>query len=116
MGAISVSSAEFRFGSDLVDKLPRVQTIEIAFIGRSNAGKSTLINKITGKSGLAHASSTPGKTRAINIFEVKLSLPKHKSKGLFLADLPGYGFAKISKREREKLNLLTLDYISSRVG
>lgn len=79
---------------------------EFAFIGRSNVGKSSLINNLTGYKQLAKTSSTPGKTQLINLFEV--------SKSWILADLPGYGFAKVSKTSREKWDKMTKDYLRNR--
>ena len=76
---------------------------EFAFIGRSNVGKSSLINSLTGNSSLAHTSSTPGKTQCINHFIINDSW--------YLVDLPGYGYAKMSKPHREKLFAMINDYI-----
>lgn len=79
---------------------------EVAFIGRSNVGKSSLINYLTGKKDLAKTSSKPGKTLLINHFLIN---------GKFhLVDLPGYGFAKVSKTQREKLRKIIEDYIMFR--
>ncbi len=76
---------------------------EFAFIGRSNVGKSSLINCLTGNSSLAHTSSKPGKTQCINHFIVNDSW--------YIVDLPGYGYAKLSKEHREKLARMINDYI-----
>ena len=76
---------------------------EFAFIGRSNVGKSSLINCLTGNSSLAHTSSTPGKTQCINHFIINDSW--------YIVDLPGYGYAKLSKDRREKLAKMINDYI-----
>lgn len=76
------------------DQLPRLDAPQIAMAGRSNVGKSTLINCLAGRKALAKTSSTPGKTRSVNFFEAKPS-------GIVLVDLPGYGYAKRSKKERE---------------
>lgn len=82
---------------------PNTDKPEFAFIGRSNVGKSSLINSFTGHKKLAKTSSTPGKTQMINLFEV--------NKSWILTDLPGYGFAKVSKTSREKWDKMNRDYI-----
>ncbi len=79
---------------------------EFAFIGRSNVGKSSLINRITGQKNLAKTSSTPGKTLLINHFLINDSW--------YLVDLPGYGFAKISKEGRDKLEKMIKGYVLQR--
>ena len=79
---------------------------ECCFIGRSNVGKSSLINSITKTKKLAKTSKTPGRTQSINVFQI--------SEKINVVDLPGYGFAKISKVMREKLRVLIEDYISHR--
>ena len=76
---------------------------EFAFIGRSNVGKSSLINALTGNSSLAHTSSTPGKTQCINHFIINDSW--------YIVDLPGYGYAKMSFKRREELSRMINDYI-----
>jgi len=85
--------AEFVSSSPNVTMCPKEPLPEYAFIGRSNVGKSSLINMLTQRKKLAKTSSTPGKTRLINHFKMDDSW--------FLADLPGYGYAKVSKKERE---------------
>lgn len=77
---------------------------EIAFVGRSNVGKSSMINRVFGRKNLARVSSSPGKTATINFFKLE---------NLRFADLPGYGFAKVSKQEREKWSELMEAYFSS---
>jgi GTP-binding protein len=79
---------------------------ELAFIGRSNVGKSSLINMLAGKKGLAKVSGTPGKTRLINHFLV--------NEQWYIVDLPGYGFAKVSKENRAKLEKIIEGYVSNR--
>lgn len=85
---------------------PREKIPEYAFVGRSNVGKSSLINMLTGVKGLARTSATPGKTRLLNFYLVEDLW--------YLVDLPGYGFAKISKTEREKWERMIHDYILHR--
>ena len=85
---------------------PKSNLIECCFIGRSNVGKSSIINAITKTKNLAKISNTPGRTQSINIFEI--------NKCINLVDLPGYGFAKVSKVMRYNLSMLIEDYIKNR--
>ncbi|MDA8120992.1 MAG: ribosome biogenesis GTP-binding protein YihA/YsxC [Deltaproteobacteria bacterium] len=83
----------------------KVSLPQVAFAGRSNVGKSSLLNSLTGRAGLAHISRTPGRTRGIAFFEVE---------GKFaFVDLPGYGYAKVSREERESWKILVEKYFSS---
>lgn len=82
--------------------LPRAQ---IAFAGRSNVGKSSLINALAGRKNLAKISSTPGKTRSLNFYRVEPD-------GFYVVDLPGYGYARCSKKEREKWDALIRRYLT----
>jgi GTP-binding protein len=86
--------------------LPSDMGREVAFAGRSNAGKSSALNAITGVGGLARVSKTPGRTRLLNLFEV--------APGMRLMDLPGYGYAKVPEAERLKWGELLDSYLSSR--
>lgn len=92
--------------SPSVDKCPKGTLPEYAFIGRSNVGKSSLINMLAGRKNLAKISSTPGKTRLINHFNIDDTW--------FLADLPGYGYAKVSKKQREGFALMIEEYALKR--
>lgn len=88
---------------------------EFAFIGRSNVGKSSLINMLAGQKGLAKVSGTPGKTRLLNHFKVVSATVKDAvSVSWFLVDLPGYGFAKLSKTQKEKFEGLIQSYLQNR--
>ena len=78
---------------------------EVAFLGRSNVGKSTLINAVTGRRGLARVSATPGKTQAMNVF---------RTPSFYLVDLPGYGYARTSKATKASLDRLILGYLHDR--
>ena len=100
---MNIKSAEFQISNSDYRKCPDSRLPEYAFIGRSNVGKSSLINMLCGNSKLAKTSSTPGKTKLINHFLINDSW--------YIVDLPGYGFAKISKKEREGLRLMINDYI-----
>ena len=97
---------KFLISSPSVDKCPDTDMHEYAFIGRSNVGKSSLINMLTGQSSLAKTSSTPGKTMLINHFVVD---DKYA-----IVDLPGYGYAKRSKEQRQQLDAMIKSYILRR--
>src|SRR5574344_278202 len=98
-----IKSAEFIISSTEVEKCPKNNFPEYAFIGRSNVGKSSLINMLTGFNSLAKVSGRPGKTRLINHFLI--------NKEWYLVDLPGYGYAKISKSESEKWEKFIRKYL-----
>ncbi|MBN2767781.1 MAG: YihA family ribosome biogenesis GTP-binding protein [Campylobacterales bacterium] len=88
---------------------------EIVFLGRSNVGKSSTINAFTNKKGLAKSSSTPGKTRLINFFDIDYS-DKENTYSLRLVDLPGFGYAKVSKSLKEEWQKNLVDFIKERVS
>jgi len=92
-----------------LDTLPSQNNSEVVFFGRSNVGKSSLINSLTNKKKLAKFSKTPGRTRQLNFFKIE-----NKLHSLNFVDLPGYGFAKVSKTEQREWRNLIFDYISSR--
>lgn len=92
---------------------PPADRPEFAFVGRSNVGKSSMINAITGRKKLVRVSRTPGRTRTINFFDVDLDWKAGK-RGVRLADLPGYGFAKVSKSERLDWEKMITTYLESR--
>ena len=101
-----IKSVEFLTSAVRKDQYPPEGVPEIAFAGRSNVGKSSLINLLTNRKKLAKVSQNPGKTRTINFFAVN---------GTFrIVDLPGYGYAKVSKAEAEKWGPMMEDYLSSR--
>ena len=101
-----IKDAHFIASNTKIDKLPKDNMPEYAFIGRSNVGKSSLINTLVQRKGLAKTSSTPGKTIAINHFVV--------NNQWYLVDLPGYGYAKRSKKSREEWRVMLANYISRR--
>lgn len=103
---MEIKSAEFVISNTDVKKCPAGNFPEYAFIGRSNVGKSSLINMLTGKKGLAMTSQKPGKTLLINHFMI--------NNNWFLVDLPGYGFAQRGKEGRENIQRIIEDYIQER--
>ncbi len=103
---MQIKSAEFVISSTSFDKCPKADLPEYAFIGRSNVGKSSLINMITGEKKLAKTSCTPGKTQLINHFII--------NKSWYLTDLPGFGYAKVSKKTRAKWEKMIRGYLLKR--
>ena len=94
------------------DQFPQDGWPEIVCVGRSNVGKSSLINSLTNRSGLAKVSRTPGKTRVINFF--RLTLADSQAPRLYLVDLPGYGYAKVSKSTRAEWGPMIQGYLENR--
>ncbi len=103
---MQITSAEFVVSNTEIEKLPAETMPEFAFIGRSNVGKSSLLNMLTGKKGLAKTSSTPGKTQLINHFII--------NNKWYMVDLPGYGFAKVSQERRASWEVMIMDYLTKR--
>jgi GTP-binding protein len=103
---MKINTAEFVISNSEVDKCPKDFLPEYAFIGRSNVGKSSLINMLTNHKKLAKTSSKPGKTQLINHFLI--------NKNWFLVDLPGYGYAKVSKTTKAKFQQFITDYFEQR--
>ena len=101
-----IKTADFICSNTQISKLPPAEKPEYAFIGRSNVGKSSLINMLTGKKGLAKTSQTPGKTQLINHFLV--------NDNWYLVDLPGYGYARISKSKKEDWDKFIRNYLTKR--
>lgn len=99
-----IKTAIFQGSSTNVGQKPRMKAPEFAFIGRSNVGKSSLINMLCGRKDLARTSSMPGKTISVNHFLINSKW--------YLVDLPGYGFAKASKKEQAALKAMIEDYVS----
>jgi len=97
---------DFVRGASSLEHIPESGLPEIAFAGRSNVGKSSLVNALTGRKTLARVSNTPGRTREINFFRL--------GSKLMLADLPGYGFARASKTDSERWGGLVIDYLRGR--
>ena len=100
---MKIVSARFAGSSTRTDRKPSPALPEFAFIGRSNVGKSSLINMLAGNHKLAMTSSTPGKTKLVNHFLI--------NDRWYLVDLPGYGYAKLSQKSREELKTIVRDYV-----
>lgn len=106
---MKILAAELLTSAAGPEGFPEHDLPEVAIIGRSNVGKSSLINRITGRRSLARASATPGKTRLLNFFRVRR--PEGE---VVLVDLPGYGYAKVSKQERRGWQALVERYLARR--
>jgi GTP-binding protein len=106
MNPLSRFTCAFRFASTNFSNLPPLTLPEIAFYGRSNVGKSSLLNALVGRKKLARTSKTPGRTQQINFFEL--------DKKCFLVDLPGYGYAKVSRSNQKEWEKLIYFYLMNR--
>lgn len=104
---VFAGQTEFRYGVNSLDQMPPATLSEIAFAGRSNVGKSSLINALLGR-GIAHVSKTPGRTQQLNFFNV--------SETFYLVDMPGYGYAKVSKDKKANWDQLIKDYLRGRTS
>ncbi|WP_160672866.1 ribosome biogenesis GTP-binding protein YihA/YsxC [Clostridium sp. C8-1-8] len=104
---MKIKNSEFITSAVRREQYPTDERIEVAFVGRSNVGKSSIINSITNRRGLAKVSQTPGKTRLINFFLI--------NNDFYLVDLPGYGYAKVSKTEKASWGKIIETYLSSRL-
>lgn len=103
--ALNIQNTSLKISAGLASQFPRDPVPQIAFSGRSNVGKSSLINTLLGRKSLARVSSSPGKTITVNFYDV--------DKKLYLVDLPGYGFAKRSPAEKRQWSALTDGYFTS---
>lgn len=103
---MKINTAEFIISNSDVSKCPKEPLPEYAFIGRSNVGKSSLINMLTGRNSLAKTSGKPGKTQLINHFKI--------NGNWYLVDLPGYGYARVSKSTKETFQKFITDYFERR--
>jgi len=118
-----INSSELKYVCGVTSKLPAIDEIQVAFAGRSNVGKSSLINGLLGRKNLARTSSSPGKTVTINFYTVRMSEDKRSedaaprmSKDVYFVDLPGYGYAKASMQERASWGKMIERYLSSQPG
>jgi GTP-binding protein len=103
---VKITSARFVKSATKTDEFPRDRRPEIAFCGRSNIGKSSLLNALTNSRGLARTSASPGRTQTINFFQI--------NERLYFVDLPGYGYAKVSKTVRETWGPMIESYLRQR--
>ncbi len=104
------SPCEFLLGAASLTQLPEPDATEVAFAGRSNVGKSSLLNALTGRNSLARTSNTPGRTQQLNFF----FLGDRRNDGLYVVDLPGYGYAKVSKKLVKDWVKLMREYLRGR--
>lgn len=102
---MNFNNVEFKTSFGRLDQIPKAERIEIAFSGRSNVGKSSLINKVFNRKQLAKVSSMPGKTVTINFFDFEK---------IYIVDLPGYGYAKVSKGEKNRWASLIEGYLNDK--
>lgn len=102
--------ADFLLGVVALEHLPAPDMVEVSFAGRSNVGKSSLLNALTNQKGLARTSNTPGRTQEVNFF----SLGNKGEDGLYLSDLPGYGYAKVSRSLVKEWTKLLKSYLRGR--
>jgi GTP-binding protein len=110
---MDIINAKYLISSPNIGLCPKDSLPEVAFIGRSNVGKSSLINMLCKHQGLAKVSSSPGKTSMINHFTAQLQTTAKKLP-FFMVDLPGYGFAKVSQNQRKKWGAMIKEYLTQR--
>ncbi len=102
---MKIKNVELSIVCGITSKLPETDRVEIAFAGKSNVGKSSLINALMNRKALARTSATPGKTQTINFYNI--------NDIMYLVDLPGYGYAKVSEREKEQWGKLIERYLNT---
>lgn len=105
---IFAGEADFKWASTAIDNLPPMNSLEIAFAGRSNVGKSSLVNALTNRKTLARTSHTPGRTQQLNFFDI--------GGHFMLVDMPGYGYAAVSKAKVEAWTDVIVDYLKGRAN
>ena len=113
---MKIVDAKFLQSAQSVNDSPAPNVAEVAFLGRSNVGKSSLLNTLTNRSGLAKSSSTPGKTQLINYFDIKFKTEDEQTPYLFarFVDLPGFGYAKVAKSLKYDWNRNLTGYLELR--
>jgi len=111
---MNIQSAKYLISSPDYVHCPAPDRPEYAFIGRSNVGKSSLINMLCNQQKLAKTSGSPGKTQMINHFEIVSSSEDKELQQWYIVDLPGYGFAKVSQQQRKHWESMTRDYLQKR--
>ncbi|HRO42570.1 MAG TPA: ribosome biogenesis GTP-binding protein YihA/YsxC [Flavipsychrobacter sp.] len=114
---MEITTSKYLISSPKVEDCPKPDKPEYAFIGRSNVGKSSLINMLTNNAKLAKTSGSPGKTQMINHFEIKTSSTfegKESTASFYVVDLPGYGYAKVSQTQRNKWEKMIENYLRLR--
>jgi len=112
---IIIKEASFVKSAEKMHHVLEEDTLEVAFIGRSNVGKSSIINALTKRKGLAKSSSTPGKTRLINFFDIKFK-KDDEDYDARLVDLPGFGYAKVSKSMKHEWQQTLTKFIKERIS
>lgn len=108
---LDVINARYIASAVRADQYPPGDVPEVAFIGRSNVGKSSLINSLTRHGGLARISSTPGKTQTLNFYAVSLKVGETQRSDFFLVDLPGYGYARVGREARHQWSRFIDEYL-----
>jgi len=111
---ITITSIEYLGGAPTFNSIPKHKLKEVALLGRSNVGKSTFVNRITGRRQLARVSKTPGRTRAIHCFAISGKTVNEEMLNWVLTDLPGFGYAALNKKEIQSLTNLLEDYLLHR--
>ena len=113
---MTIVDAKFLQSAQSVNDSPSPNVAEVAFLGRSNVGKSSILNSLTSRNGLAKSSSTPGKTQLINYFEIKFKTKSEETPYLFarFVDLPGFGYAKVAKSLKAEWNRNLTGYLQLR--
>lgn len=114
---IKVTQSQFLRAAASPAGFPPEAEPEVAVFGRSNVGKSSLINRLTGRRKLARTSATPGRTQEFNLFQIRMTLEEDevtRERALLLVDLPGFGYARFAKTKREALSRMIIDYLSAR--